>query len=263
MMHPDVDILLVSYNHERFIDQAIYSIFWQTYPGRKRIIVADDYSTDDTVRKARQRAQERPDIPFSFLPSSRNLGLLGNYVRAFAACQAGYIAILEADDFWIGTEKLAKQIAFLEANPDCVMCGCNYYIICEDAAQAPTLRMPVASGHAKFDARAAIRDNVVSNYSTNVYRRTTIKSLPSTLFDFTASEWIVSICAGIQGSLGFLNEPLSAYRFHSGGAWSKLSLQEKIDAQLAVLAQCDEVTEGRFHDEFDKLRATLEATPLA
>jgi len=260
-MASKVDILLVCYNQEQYIDQAIDSIFCQRYSGGMRIIVADDGSIDGTMSKLHRRAHERRDLPFVFLSNSRRLGVTKNYQRAFAACEANYVAILEGDDYWVDREKLVKQIAFLEANPDCVMCGCNYHLF-DDETHASTLRIPVTTGTAKYDAKATIRDNIVSNFSTSVYRRTALESLPVALFDLIAADWIVNICCGINGSLGFLNEPLSVQRVHSKGVWSGLSPREKISTQIACSYDYDKLTDGRFHQDFEDLRSALRAVPV-
>jgi glycosyltransferase involved in cell wall biosynthesis len=257
VMYPKIDILLMCYNLEQYIDQAIDSIFYQNYSGGMKVIVADDCSTDETLQKVHRRAQQRRDVSFEFLRNDRNLGITKNYQRAFAACRSPYIAILDGDDYWINSEKLAKQITFLEANSDCVMCGCNYYILNEES-QVSRLRVPVTTGNTKYDSYSIIKDNIVSNFSTSVYRGAAIASLPMALFDRgSIGCWGVNICCGIHGNLGFLNEALSVYRVHAKGKWGGKSSRQMIEKRIALTYDYDKVTEGRFHHEFENLRTTL------
>jgi glycosyltransferase involved in cell wall biosynthesis len=255
-VHPKIDILLVCYDQERYIDKAIDGIFLQRYPGDMRVIVADDCSTDQTVPKIRRRAAERHDVPFKFLHSDRRLGMTKNYQRAYPACEADYVAVLEGDDYWIDGDKLAKQVAFLEANPDCVMCGCNFHMIDEETG-ASRLRVPVTTGFEKYDARAMIKNNIVSNFSTSVYRRTVLTLLPEAMFEVRAADWITNILCGMHGSLGFLNEPLSVFRVHGNGLWSGLSPRQKIELQIGLTYEYDKLTKGRFHEDFEDLRTWL------
>ena len=256
VMNPQVDILLVCFDQEQWIDQAIDSIFYQTNVSGVRVVVADDCSADQTLGKIYRRAKERSDIPFAFLPHDRHLGVTKNYQRAFSACAANYVAILEGDDYWASREKLAKQITFLEANPDCVMCGCNYHVF-NEATRTSFLRVPITTGAAKYDAPGTIADNVVSNFSTSVYKLSAIRSLPGALFDLRSADWIVNICCGVHGYLGFLNEPLSFYRIHSKGVWSGLSAREQTQLQIDLIHDYDKLTEGRFHADFEKVRTAL------
>lgn len=256
--YPPIDILLVCYQQERYITQAVESIQSQTYPGRMRVIVADDYSTDETTQRIRRQAQARPDIPFVFLQSDRNLGYPKNYQRAFASPQENYVAILEGDDYWLDEGKLTKQIQFLEANPDCVMCGCNCFLRDEETGATTSVNQRTI-GITKFDSHAEIRDVVVCNFSTGVYRRQALESLPPAVFDSIFGDWIVNICCGLEGLLGYLHEPLSVHRLHAKALWSGLSEHEQLVKLINWSYDYDRITAGQFHEDFRNRRAVLAA----
>lgn len=113
-------ILLVTYNHENYIIQAIESILEQKTTFGFEIVVADDCSNDNTLSIIQQYAQEYPG-KFRILEKESNLGITLNYKRGFAACKGEYIAILEGDDFWTDPLKIQKHVDFLESNKACVM----------------------------------------------------------------------------------------------------------------------------------------------
>jgi hypothetical protein len=69
--------------------------------------------------------------------------------------------------------------------------------------------------------------------------------------------WDVNVCAGMHGLLGFLRELLLVYRVHREGAWNKLSAEERIDVQLALISEYDRVTMGVYREEFAALRRRL------
>ncbi len=50
MMHPSVAVAIPSYNHARYIEETLKSVFRQTRPPQE-VIVIDDGSTDDSVQK--------------------------------------------------------------------------------------------------------------------------------------------------------------------------------------------------------------------
>jgi glycosyltransferase involved in cell wall biosynthesis len=245
-----LDVVLVSHNQERFIERAVDSILCQKGAFQIRIIVADDDSTDSTMSILRRYAEQHPEIAFIFLPQTSRLGVTKNYLRAFQACNSEFVAVLEGDDYWRSPRKLALQVGFLREHPECVMCGCNYYIL-DEARHTFELRVHEIEGHSVHDVGMTIRENVVGNFSTSVYRREILNRLPKELFDLVAYDWAVNICVGIHGHLGLLHEPLSVYRVHDRGAWNRLSVVEKLEEQLALIPQYDRLTNLRFHDAFE------------
>jgi glycosyltransferase involved in cell wall biosynthesis len=258
---PDIDVLLVCYMHERYIEKAIDSILYQEYPGKIRVVVADDSSSDATVSIIKEIAARQFRIEFLFLEGTGNIGITPNYERGFAACTSKYVAVLEGDDYWASTQKIHKQVQFLEEHRECVACACNYYI---HNAERMTydLRVQKTDGFMMVTARSLIADNLIGNFSTCVYRRDVLQALPQKLFTMVAYDWAVNICAAMHGVIGFICEPLSVYRIHEQGAYNNLSLRQKIEGQINLIPKYDELTSRMFNKEFSELQVRLAAHPI-
>lgn len=254
---PDVDVLLVTYNQSAFIERALQSIFQQRYQGRVRVIVADDASSDDTLAVIKKAARAQRKVEFFFLSSDENRGITRNYQRAFAATTAPYVAILEGDDYWSSSLKLAKQIGFLEEQRACVACGSNYFIFDEQNSNCE-LRRPETTNLTIIPPKLLIRENLPGNFSCCLYRGDVVRNLPPSLFDSTSYDWIVNLCVATRGIFAFIGEPLSVYRRHGDGAWNRLAEADKLKMQLGVIVDYDRITEGRFRDEFAELRKSLQ-----
>ena len=250
-------VLLITYNHAEYVRQSVESILRQRIDEAFDIVVADDGSTDDTTSILRGYAEENPHIRFTFLDDSANLGITRSYQRAFAACNAEYVAVMEGDDYWTSPHKLARQRDFLDAHWECDLCSVNCFVYDEGGSRF-TPRVPVASGHTVFGARELIADNVVASFSTCMYRLTALAGLPSAVFDLCSYDWIVNICVGRRGLIGYLHEPMSVYRIHAGGAWSGLTDAQKLRKQLALIPDYDSLTDGVFHAEFRTLAERLQ-----
>lgn len=110
-----VSVIIPSYNRAAYIEAAINSALDQTY-GPVEVIVVDDGSTDGSYEKL-QQWEERGKLVLLTHPERRNRGQSASINLGIQQAAGSYIAILDSDDMF-AKEKLADQVAFLEANPE-------------------------------------------------------------------------------------------------------------------------------------------------
>jgi glycosyltransferase involved in cell wall biosynthesis/predicted O-methyltransferase YrrM len=121
MTTPAVTVLIDTYNHERFIEQAIVSVLEQDFPSDQiEILVVDDGSTDRT-----------PEIVRKFEPRVRLLRKVnGGQASAFNAgipeARGEIIAFLDGDDWW-APKKLSRVMEYLMAHPEVGVLGHGFY----------------------------------------------------------------------------------------------------------------------------------------
>ena len=117
---PLVSVILIFFNAERFLQEAIESVFAQTYDAWELLLV-DDGSTDGSPAIAQRCAKqyfgkvrhlEHAGHQNRGMSASRNLGI--------AEAKGEYIAFLDADDVWL-PHKLEQQVAALESRPEAAM----------------------------------------------------------------------------------------------------------------------------------------------
>jgi glycosyltransferase involved in cell wall biosynthesis len=117
---PLVSAIIIFLNEERFLQEAIASVFAQTY-NQWELLLVDDGSSDGSTQIARRWAEQHPDKVHYFehqghenrgMSASRNLGV--------RKASGKYISYLDGDDVW-RPHKLKEQVAILEANPDADM----------------------------------------------------------------------------------------------------------------------------------------------
>ena len=113
-----------SYNHEKFIGEAIESVLGQTFKDLEFIII-DDESKD----KSRQIIEKfaRNDNRIKKVFHKKNLGIAKTINEGIKNSTGKYIALIASDDVWI-SEKLEKQLKILERDENLVV-WCNSAII--------------------------------------------------------------------------------------------------------------------------------------
>jgi len=114
------------YNGAPFLRQAIESILDQSFPYFEFLII-DDGSTDDTVSIINSYDDER----IVFHQNERNLGISATLNRGIELASCELIARMDSDDISY-PDRLAKQYAYMVANPDCAMVSSWAKVVTED-----------------------------------------------------------------------------------------------------------------------------------
>jgi glycosyltransferase involved in cell wall biosynthesis len=236
-----LSVMMVTYNHERFIAQALMSVLSQRVNFDYEIVVGEDCSTDGTRDILMDFCRRFPDRIVPLL-RNRNIGAMRNAEATFAACRGQYVALLEGDDYWTCEDKLQRQVDFLDAHPDCAICCSRAQVANEGGMSSGTLRarsggifpaLPNStlaeevSGLLPVTPRAAgtytVEDLLEENFimsCTLVYRWGGIAPFPSWfcrlgLGDLPRHAMVVN-----QSTIELLDDCMAVYRVHSGGIWS-------------------------------------------
>jgi glycosyltransferase involved in cell wall biosynthesis len=214
MSKPSVSVLIDTYNHEQFIEQAITSVLEQDISlSDVEILVVDDGSTDHT-----------PDLARKFEPRIRllrkpNGGQASAFNAGLAECYGEIIAMLDGDDRWT-RDKLRRALETLEQNPEVGMVGHGQFEVYSDGRpnglvipgrdyrldlstrQNAELFRHLAGflGTSKMTIRKAILDRVLP--------------IPEDLV-IEADEYIFTLAPALAPAV-ILNEPLFYYGFHAG-----------------------------------------------
>ena len=108
---PLVSIICHSYNHEKFIEDALKGFLCQITDFPYEIIIRDDFSVDDTVKIIEQYVARYPRLIKPIYETSNTYSKgISPQKTTFPRALGEYIAFCEGDDYWLGSNKLQKQI---------------------------------------------------------------------------------------------------------------------------------------------------------
>lgn len=120
---PCVSVIVIFLNEALFIEAAIASVFAQTYQDWELLLV-DDGSKDQSTGIAQQYAHQYPNkVRYLEHQGHQNCGMSASRNLGIANARGKYITFLDADDIWT-TQKLKRQVAILEAQPEAALV-CN------------------------------------------------------------------------------------------------------------------------------------------
>jgi len=122
---PKISVVMAVHNGGPYLEEAIRSIFQQTYQNYEFLII-DDASTDETTRILKNL----DDFRVRVITNKENLGLTKSLNLGISEARGEYIARMDADDLSL-PHRLEKQLEFLEKNPEHALVGTPYYQIDE------------------------------------------------------------------------------------------------------------------------------------
>ena len=247
--------MLVSYNQIEYIDQCLDGILLQEFDSRMELIIADDYSSDGTAERLKERLK---DVTFEvkFLISYKNLGLGKNYLRGIAACRGEFVSFLEGDDYWTDPQRLRKHVDFLERNPLCPMSFNPYAIYHQKTGSLTIPKLKVKSEVNFYSSKKLIQYNVIGNLSACIFRKTALDSVSAQWFEYNITDWFLGIYLAEKYPVAQLNEVMSVYRINSKGLWSKYSEEDQREKKSKLTFTYDFLLGYRFSNEFLAYRLT-------
>ena len=126
----DVSVIVLTYNHEKYIRQALDSILMQKTTFSYEILVGDDASTDGTQEILKEYSERYPNV-FRLFLRQKNIGASQNAYELLISAKGEYLATCEGDDYWIDDRKLQIQVSYLKEHPEMIGCVHNCTIVDE------------------------------------------------------------------------------------------------------------------------------------
>lgn len=210
---PVLSVVMIAFNQEQFIRQALESVLAQETDFPVEVIVADDASTDETAAIVREIAEDHREVVRPVL-RAENVGIHANLIDALGRTRGRYVALCEGDDYWTDPSKLQRQVAFMEANPMTSVCFHPVSVLWEDSTE-PDEVFPTSDLTGDLSLDHLLAGNFIQTNSV-VYRR-----LPryDDIPDVMPLDWYLHIRHAMTGEIRMLPECMAVYRRHPGGVW--------------------------------------------
>ena len=216
---PLVSICSITYNHEKYISEALDSFLIQETDFPFEIVVDDDCSTDSTADIIRQYIEKYPTIIKANLRKI-NVGPMSNYIDNLKRAKGKYIAICEGDDYWIDPFKIKKQVYFLENNLDFV--GISYNAIRQyvDTEKDPEIHVKISENVRDYEQKDFIFSSPLISLTVMIRNRH-MNGLPNIMKQYKLGDLQLYLYLSGFGKFRFINEVVGTYRFHKCSLFSQ------------------------------------------
>lgn len=210
-----VSVIMLAYNQEAYIAQAIESVLAQQTGFRYELLIGDDASPDGTGEIAEDYACRYPDRIRVFR-RPENLGASRNAYELLCQAQGRYLAFCEGDDYWTAPDKLAVQYAFLEEHPDLIGCTHRCVVVDEHGDPLPKQRISWVREKPRFTLRDFQGIYLPGQTATIMKRNIFLDKNGDLSFLYEANRNVSDRTATLlyltKGDFGLIPRVMSAYR---------------------------------------------------
>jgi glycosyltransferase involved in cell wall biosynthesis len=217
---PIVSVLMITYNHESFISQAIEGVLMQKTNFPIELIIGEDNSKDKTRSIVKEFEFKNPKIIVAQYPEM-NRGAMNNFITVMQSARGKYIALCEGDDYWTDPYKLQKQVEFLEGNAEFSMCFHNALVVYENSREKSHLFTSIDK--VEYDIQDIIQKMWFISTPSIVFR-SVLYEKPEWLNYVSAGDYALQLVLATKGKIGAINEVMAVYRRHNTSMGTKLKI---------------------------------------
>lgn len=213
---PLISVILITYNQEQYIRQALDSIIAQETDYPFEVIIGEDFGTDGTRAICEEYAAKYQNVRMS--KQEHNLGVTGNWVNCILQAKGKYTIDGAGDDYWNNPKKIQIQADFMEANPDCVVSVTDYDTLYEGTGKilhntCETTGVRPVEG--RIQKELLTGTDHVCGASFCIRRETFLKYIPTEDFmrlAFPREDWPTLLILTAHGDLRYIPESTMTYR---------------------------------------------------
>jgi glycosyltransferase involved in cell wall biosynthesis len=243
MIKTIVDIGILNYNHEAFIEKCIQSVLEQECNFGFNIHIIDDCSSDNSFKIIAAYTEKYPDI----ITSSRNTTNQGVAIvisELLNISKSKYICALDGDDCWSNKHKLQHQIDFLESNPNYAGCFHDAKIISSietDGNKMNHQSPKIYKTYSQFNnyksdiyPQDIIKRTIIPTASL-VFRNKPLLHIVNAQKDFLSLYWAMQLEIIKDSKFKYFNECWSVYNDHENGMSKKYGLLRFKEQNISIL----------------------------
>ncbi len=270
VQEPLVSVCCTTYNHEKYIADAIESFLMQKTTFKFEILIHDDASTDRTAEIIREYEKEYPDLikPIYQIENQYSKRIAvdhNNYNRV----RGKYVAICEGDDYWMDPYKLQKQVGYMEDHPECSLSVHAGYVVNAFDKKIQQYNRP-----SKMDKIFTVEEVIEGGgglFLTNsmLFRKPISWSFPKFYEMSPVSDYPLVIYLALSGTVYYLAEYMSAYRVGDSESWTSKALAnaevytQLFDRFIKMLDELNHYTNSQYEASIEKRKQIDEMLYLA
>jgi len=215
-----VEILISTYNGEKYLKAQLNSIFKQDYTNW-RLLIRDDGSTDSTLSILNDYVQKHPDKIQLLNDTEGNIGYSNSFSKLLKQSSANYVMYCDQDDYWYPCKISSMLSVMLEEEARLPAKAHMVFSDLEVADSELKVNSPSFLRLMRYSSRKDMQIFFLKNYAPGcnlLFNRILIQSALKTDNVINLHDhWLLMVCSSV-GEVSFINKPLMRYRMHANNA---------------------------------------------
>ena len=236
--HFELVVQVLSYNQIAYLEIALNSVLNQVWDRNWRILIHDDASTDGSQNVIKKFAVEYPDRVIAVLQKTNKFKDGFDVSKSLQGLvTSDFVSRLDADDYFLSTDKLRRQVSYLRNNPNISLTYHSYHV----SDERRKMYFAVESNRSdKYSWFKILMGNYIAT-STATYRSENSKCLPFELGGYGIQDWPLWVYLETQGGIHFLADIYSVYRVHGTNSFAEKSNRMFEKDMIALHKLCAEM----------------------
>lgn len=217
---PSVEVVIFTYNHAPFIEEALRSVECQLYAGGLSVRVHDDASTDETYSVIKDLITDFK-IPITVERAKENRYKHGiEFMAEFISLsKADYVAILGGDDYWTDSSKIRRQVDIMEDDTSIALCHHRFSTVWPDGRKIKVMP-PIHLQRRKVQGENFLSLNFVGASTAMIRRSDMIYPMPDGFNELVLDDFATWAVITKGKFVGFVSRDMAGYRRHSNNRWA-------------------------------------------
>ena len=209
---PLVTVIVPNYNHARYLEQRLDSVFGQTYQNFE-VIILDDCSTDNSLEVI-SRYKNNPHLSQIVVNDTNSGSVFRQWDKGINLAKGELIWIAESDDY-CELNMLEELVGAYLAKPNVVVAFSSYVIFSDDGYLSRSKNRTTQYFHGMRFVRGWMSmENAIMNASGAVFKRNAYYNLLSgEHMSYRGSgDWLFWSQIAVQGYVAFVRKNLTYFR---------------------------------------------------
>lgn len=253
-----VSIICNTFNHGKYIEDAIKGFVNQKTHFKYEICIHDDASTDHTKDIILKYEKLYPELIHAIIQTENQYskGISVNAINSSRA-RGEYIAFCEGDDYWIDPYKLQKQVNMFEKYPDCALVLHGSYIMNARNKYAKKTWL-FTNVERKLNIEEVLNSRgIIAAHNSFMFRKSD-KPFPDFFRNLGVLDTMSCIYFALNHSVYYIPEIMSVYRVGIKGSWNdrvrldQVKLVKHYQKEIQFYQELSKYTQYKYNEEINK-----------
>jgi len=220
---PTVSIICTTYNHEKYISNALNGFLSQVTEFPFEVLVRDDCSTDSTAQIVKSYVDSYPNIIKAiFEPTNTYSKGVKPIPQLMKVARGEFFALCEGDDYWVDSYKLQKQYNFFKADDSLALCFHPAYEKNISSGEEKIISNYSSSGVRLFSVKETILLRGAGMPTASLFfKRPNVKALIDSYKDAPVGDFFIQCYLAHQGGVMYTSEVMAVHLRETENSWSR------------------------------------------